>query len=116
MQHIFHSLKKALKKKSYDHQLVARLLLNELTTVLGDGRILQWHLKRSMLYIHHNDHQFAIQLFSKKRDILTKLNEKLTSLWYDLVLKDMRVVPQRDAVQRQEEWEEPYYGIEEEDL
>lgn len=116
MQHIFHSLKKALKKKSYDQQVVARLLLNELTTLIWDGRLLQWQLKRSTLSLHHNDKQFAITLFSKKREFLTVLNDKLKSLWYDISLKDIRVIPQRDAVQRREEGDEVRHGIEEEDL
>ena len=103
MQHIFHSLKEALKRKSYDKQLLARTLLNELSVFLSHHDVLQGYVKRSTLYVHTHNHQYSILVFTKKKDILTLLNTKLSTLKYDLVLRDIRVVPQRDAVQRNEE-------------
>lgn len=41
MQHIFKTLQTALKKKSTDRIMIARLLLNELTNLIGDGKTLQ---------------------------------------------------------------------------
>ncbi len=112
MQHIFKTLQTTLKKKSTDRIMLARLLLNELTNLIGDGKTLQWYLNLKTLGVYHADHQFSIMLFAQKKEFLTILNAKLLERWYDLQLRDIRVVPQRDEVQWNEEGE-IWNGIEE---
>ncbi len=113
MNHIFTSLKEALKRKLYDQQLLARVLLNEITILLGEKDILQWQLKQSILYIYSSNPQYNITLFTKKKEFLTMLNKKLVKSWYEFILKDIRITAKRDPIQWQEEGEEKRYGIEE---
>jgi hypothetical protein len=55
-----------------------------------DDQELEWFIRFSTLQIKTQNHEIKIQTFRRKTEILKLVNEKLSELWYDRKITDIR--------------------------
>jgi hypothetical protein len=58
-------------------------------TTVREKEPLEWYVKNRKLFIKTTDLEIKIQLFRKKGEILSLINNKLTSLGYKQTIEDI---------------------------
>lgn len=81
--------RKSLAKKSYWHRMIWSVGMQVIRDFF-DNQELEWHIKFSTLHIKTSEQEIKIQAFRKKKEILEKVNEKLSEMGYSRKITDIR--------------------------
>jgi len=81
--------RKAWAKKSYGHRMIWSVWI-QVVRDFFDDKNLEWHIKFSTLHIKTQDQETKIQAFRQKKELLEKVNQKLSEMGYNRKITDIR--------------------------
>lgn len=81
--------RKSLAQKSYGKRMIWSVWLEVVREFFGDQE-LEGYIKFSTLHIKTSDQEIKIKSYTKKTEILKKVNEKLSEMWYKRKINDIR--------------------------
>ena len=87
------SFKDMVRKSMATKSCWKRMIWNTWLQVVRDffdDQNLEWFIRFSTLYLKTQNHEIKIQAFRKKHEILNLVNNKLSELWYDRKITDIR--------------------------
>jgi hypothetical protein len=82
-------VRKSMATKSMGKRMIWITGLQVVRDFFGNQE-LEWFIKFGTLQIKTQNHEIKIQAFRKKAEILKLVNDKLTDMWYDRKITDIR--------------------------
>ena len=94
-------LRQAMKSRfSMQHRgmnMIWSIVLNEIKSIYNiesidpeiQEEIISWYVKNQKIFIKTKDQALKIQMFKEKKIVLEKINDKLSSVWYNIKMQDI---------------------------
>ena len=88
------------KRLSIQHRgknMIGSIAMNEIKSYLGiekidietQDEILIWYVRHNRLFIKTTKQNLKIQIFKEKLNIIKKINQKLSEIWYKIEIEDI---------------------------
>lgn len=88
------------KRLSIQHRgknIIGSIAMNEIKSYLNiekvdtetQDEILTWYVRHNKLFIKTSQQSLKIQIFKKKLNIIKKINQKLSEIWYKTEIEDI---------------------------
>ena len=88
------------KRLSIQHRgknMIGSIAMNEIKSYLNiekidtetQDEILTWYVRHNKLFIKTTQQSLKIQIFKKKLNIIKKINQKLSEIWYKTEIEDI---------------------------
>ena len=88
------------KRLSIQHRgknMIGSIAMNEIKSYLGiekvdtdtQNEILTWYVRHNRLFIKTSKQSLKIQIFKEKLNIIKKINQKLSEIWYKTEIEDI---------------------------
>ena len=90
-------IRKRLSIQHRGRNMIGSIALNEIKSYLNiekvdteiEDEILTWYVKHNRLFIKITNQNIKIQIFKEKSNIIKKINQKLSEIWYKTVIEDI---------------------------
>ena len=88
------------KRLSIQHRgknMIGSIAMNEIKSYLNiekvdadiQDEILTWYVRHNKLFLKTNDQKLKIQIFKNKLDIVSRINQKLSEIWYNVKIQEI---------------------------
>ena len=88
------------KRLSIQHRgknMIGSIAINEIKSYLNiekidseiEDEILTWYVRHNKLFIKTTQQSLKIQIFKEKENIIKKINQKLSEIWYKTEIEDI---------------------------
>ena len=88
------------KRLSIQHRgknMIGSIAINEIKSYLKiekidtetQDEILTWYVRHNKLFIKTSEQSLKIQIFKEKMNIIKKINQKLSEIWYKTEIEDI---------------------------
>ena len=88
------------KRLSIQHRgknMIGSIAMNEIKSCLWiekvdteiQDEVLTWYVRHNKLFLKTVNQKLRIQIFKKKLDIIEKINQKLSDIWYKMKIDDI---------------------------
>lgn len=87
------SFKDIVRKSFAQKSMWKRMIWSVALAVVQDffqNKNIEWFVRYSTIYIKNIDHETKIQSFKQKKEILEKINQKLSDMGYSRKITDIR--------------------------
>lgn len=94
MRQLKDRLRQAIAKKHLTKNMTWVIALNSVRDYFGFTNnllLLDWSLKFDILFIKTTQQHIKIKIFQEKTELLKKINESLQAVWYNKIIKDIRI-------------------------
>ena len=88
------------KRLSIQHRgknMIGSIAMNKIKSYLNiakidteiEDEIITWYVRHQKLFIKTSDQKIKIQIFKEKLNIIKKINQKLSEIWYKTEIEDI---------------------------
>ena len=97
MDGIKNVMRKRLSIQHRGKNMIGSIALNEIKSYLNiekvdteiEDEIITWYVRHQKLFIKTSDQKIKIQIFKEKLNIIKKINQKLSEIWYKAEIEDI---------------------------
>jgi rRNA-processing protein FCF1 len=77
--------------------MIGSIAMNEIKSYLNiekvdvdiQDEVLTWYVRHNKLFLKTNDQKLKIQIFKNKLDIVLRINQKLSEIWYNVKIQEI---------------------------
>jgi rRNA-processing protein FCF1 len=77
--------------------MIGSIAMNEIKSYLNiekvdvdiQDEVLTWYVRHNKLFLKTNDQKLKIQIFKNKLDIVSRINQKLSEIWYNVKIQEI---------------------------
>ena len=97
MDGINNIMRKRLSIQHRGKNMIGSIAMNEIKSYLNiekvdseiKDEILTWYVRHNRLFVKTTQQSLKIQIFKKKLNIIKKINQKLSEIWYKTEIEDI---------------------------
>lgn len=90
-------MRKSLSIQHRGKNMIGSIAMNEIKSYLNiekvdadiQDEILTWYVRHNKLFLKTNDQKLKIQIFKNKLDIVSRINQKLSEIWYNVKIQEI---------------------------
>jgi len=90
-------MRKSLSIQHRGKNMIGSIAMNEIKSYLNiekvdvdiQDEVLTWYVRHNKLFLKTNDQKLKIQIFKNKLDIVSRINQKLSEIWYNVKIQEI---------------------------
>ena len=90
-------MRKSLSIQHRGKNMIGSIAMNEIKSYLNiekvdvdiQDEVLTWYVRHNKLFLKTNDQKLKIQIFKNKLDIVLRINQKLSEIWYNVKIQEI---------------------------